>query len=98
MRTPGFGTGRGRLEPRNPGQDPIRVDITLDFRVRIRLPTEGGDDLALEREHVLAHERARPLRVPIGQRAQQLGLVVDRVAQPGTRSSTTYQILSESEK
>ena len=49
----------------------------------LRPRTEGGEDLPLEGEHVLAHDRARVGAVAIEHRLEQLRLVVDRVAEAG---------------
>ena len=44
---------------------------------------------------MLVHDRPRVRAVAVQHRLEELRLVVDRMAEAGTRSSTTYQMRSE---
>src|SRR5215207_6351129 len=53
-------------------------------------PAEGREDLALEREHVLMHDRPRVRAVSVEDRLEELHLVVDGVAE--RRHAVEHQI------
>ena len=59
---------------------------------------ERGHDLALERDHVLAHQLARVDAVAGEHRLEQAGVIEHRRGQPRDAVSATYQTRSESTK